>query len=417
MKQVIFNRETSKIELHFEKSEYQALTDKERDELKRAFQWSRYAGAWVSRSTQDHYWAKRVAASLGFDVESMEKTGERLSFAEMQDRKVEKAEARAERMEEHAENAEKRGQQMQAEMNSYHGDIAFFTQPNINSSAGRAFTNRRQRILDRYAKGFDEYRKSEYFRGRAETARETAEMGKMKDRVYLDTRIKECAGHIKKLTANMVSYDETMHRIESGEEVKSWDGHTIQAERLQAAIDECLDKIEYQIDKQAYYQNALDELGGIQFSRENIKPGYIVDMKRWGKCEIISAGPVNVQYKILTGGAAGLGGVEPYAAIEKILAVYEAQEIKNPYTVGDLLYISYFSGGIRKAFEVLKVTEKGIQIQEVAIENGVPQAGKYKPYSKPERKGITQSKFNDYIGAYYDGRQLYTYTEKAAKEA
>jgi len=40
----------------------------------------------------------------------------------------------------YASNAAKCGEQLQKPLNDMHGDIAFFTQPNINSSAGRAFT-------------------------------------------------------------------------------------------------------------------------------------------------------------------------------------------------------------------------------------------------------------------------------------
>ena len=155
MKQYINNLETGHIELHFEKSEYMALTDAQKSELKSYFSWSKYATAWVSKSTKDHYYAKQIAAKLGFAEE--EKHGERLSFAEEIERKAEKAGHRAERMEEHAENAERRGDQMTAPLNSMHGDIAFFTQPNINSSAGRAFTNYRNRLYERSHKGFEEY--------------------------------------------------------------------------------------------------------------------------------------------------------------------------------------------------------------------------------------------------------------------
>jgi hypothetical protein len=47
-----------------------------------------------------------------------------------------------------ANSAAKRGENMQKELNRFSGDIAFFTQPNINSSAGRAFTNYRKKLYD-----------------------------------------------------------------------------------------------------------------------------------------------------------------------------------------------------------------------------------------------------------------------------
>lgn len=41
----IFNLETTKIELHFERSEYDALSDEQRSALKSAFLWSRTGSA------------------------------------------------------------------------------------------------------------------------------------------------------------------------------------------------------------------------------------------------------------------------------------------------------------------------------------------------------------------------------------
>ena len=66
-------------------------------------------------------------------------------------------------------------------------------------------------------------------------------------------------------------------------------------------------------------EDHLNALGGVEFSKSNIKKGYIVEVQRRGSCEVISTGPQNITYKILTGGAAGLGGKAPYAAITKII--------------------------------------------------------------------------------------------------
>ena len=41
MRNYVFNLETTKIELHFEKSEYDSLSDDDRRLLKGAFLWSR----------------------------------------------------------------------------------------------------------------------------------------------------------------------------------------------------------------------------------------------------------------------------------------------------------------------------------------------------------------------------------------
>ena len=104
MKPYIFNLETTKIELHFEKSEYAALTADQKANLKSAFLWSRTGSCWVSRAKEPNlWWAKQVAAKLGFTEEQRE--GERLSFSEQVERQAERAERRAELYEQYAENA------------------------------------------------------------------------------------------------------------------------------------------------------------------------------------------------------------------------------------------------------------------------------------------------------------------------
>ncbi len=417
---IIKNQETQKIELHFDKAEYMAMTEEQKTELKRFYLWSRCAGAWVSRSTRDHYWAIKTAEKLGFDVSNIEKVGERLSYEEELERKAEKAEARAERFEQYAENAEGRAKQLQSALESHRGDIAFFTQPNINSSAGRAFANYRDRLYQRYEKGMEEYRKSEYFKSRAAAAQATADMKKLKDAVYLHNRIKECNATIKKLQGHIVGYEEQIHKIQQGEEIYNWiTREPLTVERLEECIQETLEKMEYEIDKLAFLENCLSEIGGIQFSKDNIKVGYIVKMKRWGRCEVLSAGPVNVTFKILDGGAAGGVLTEPYAAIVEIVEAKEPEVKKtiNPFQIGDILTMHYgmdTKNSVYKAYQVVKTTETGVKLQQIAVENGVPVANRFIS-DKQAQKKIVKSKWSDWVGVYMDDWQLHKYeTEKMA---
>lgn len=391
MSAYIHNLETGHIELHFTKSEYLAMSDAQKASLKSNYVFSGKSSAWLSRSTQNHWAAIECAKRLGFTEE--EKTGERLRFAEQIERKAEKAEARAERMDTHAEPAARRGEVLQAEMKRYHGDIAFFTQPNINSSAGRAFTNRRNAILDRYARGFDEYRKSEYFQQRAAIARTTASMEQLKDRRYLDNRIKEGRAEVKRIQGRIIEAEETNNA--------AW-------------VERLLDLMEAAMDKLGFYENCMDELGGVQFSPENIKPGYVVELLRWGKCEIVGAGPVNVTFKILTGGAVGGVLTESYANIARIIEMRKPAPIANPFTASDILCLHRpADDSIYRAFQVLKATDKSVQIQEITIKDGIPQAGQFKPNSQPERRGIVKSKYSNYVGAYYDDWQMHKYEARA----
>ena len=77
-KKYILNRETGKIELHFEKSEYQEMPEDKKRILRSNYLFSRKAEAWVSRAKYPNlYSAKRAAEQLGFT--EGEKVGERLN--------------------------------------------------------------------------------------------------------------------------------------------------------------------------------------------------------------------------------------------------------------------------------------------------------------------------------------------------
>ena len=126
----ILNRETCKLELHFDKADYDALSDAQKQSIKSAFLWGRRSGCWISRCKEPNLWsAEKIAKALGLADGGT--TGERLSFAEQQERKAEKAEHRAERFEASADRAAARGEALQKPINDMHGDVAFFTQPNI----------------------------------------------------------------------------------------------------------------------------------------------------------------------------------------------------------------------------------------------------------------------------------------------
>ena len=368
----IFNLETTKIELHFEKSDYAALSDEQKKEIKSAFLWSNKGKCWVSRAKEPNLWrAKQVAGKLGFIEEQRE--GERLSFGEQMERQTERAEARADRYEGYANNAVKRAEQLQNPLNSLHGDIAFFTQPNINSSSGRAFTNYRNRLYERYNKGFEEYRKSEYFKDCAQTSRETASNAQLNDLGYLDRRIKECKKTIRQREKNIIYYEEILFAVENGVK-KTWHGGEIVTEEsVKTLIARELELIEKAMDKQGYLENCVDALGGIRFSSENIKVGYIIRIKHTERAEVISVGPVNVGYKILTGGAAGMTLTATYAEILEILESAEKIKGKHPFVVGEQYAAKIWdsSGGygngkfVNVIYEIVKATASTIQLQQI----------------------------------------------------
>lgn len=365
MNNYIFNLETTKIELHFEKSEYNALTDEQKRELKSAFLWSSREKCWVSRAKEPNLWrAKEIVKKLGFAEEKRE--GKRLTYAEQIERQTGRAETRAERYETYADNAEARAEQMQKPLSDMRGDIAFFTQPNINSSSGRAFTNRRNKMFERYEKGFKEYRKSEYFKEKAAIARATASQAQFKDPAYLDRRIKECKKEISKREKNIIHYEEILYAIENGEVKKKYSGEEITEDEVSEWLNHELELIEVAMDKQGYLENCLDEIGGIPFSKENIKVGYIVRMQRFGVAEIVSTGSLNVVYKILNGGAAGGILKGAYAEITEIIKAEEKKRINHPFKVGETFNARVWYNGFHDAvYEIVKVTNATIQLKRI----------------------------------------------------
>jgi hypothetical protein len=317
--QLLNNLETLKLELHFEKSEYLEMPEDNKSKLKSSFLWSNYGKCWVSRTKYPNNWrAEQTAKFLG--AGEPEKVGERSTMAERVEVATDKAESRAERYEGYSDNADKRAATLQSELKSYHGDIAFFTQPIIAGHSGsRVFANYREKLYKRYDRGMEEYKKSEYYQDRAATARATAGNVKLEDKVYLANRMKEQNKSIKAIQGHIVGYENQLYRIQQGEELKSYSGKILTAERMEECIAERLERYEFEQDKLDFFEDCMNALGGVKFSKENIKKGEIINLRRWGKCEVISTGPLNITYKILTGGAKGLGGKEPYAAIIEIL--------------------------------------------------------------------------------------------------
>ena len=380
----VVNRETGKLELCFTKEEYQALSDELKSAIRRNFLFSGKRGAWVSRAKFPHlHYAEEVAKKLGFTDGG--KIGEQLTFAEQMERKAERALQRAERYDERVVNAVNAGEALQKPINDMHGDIAFFTQPNINTSSGRAFTRRRDKMFAAWERGFEEFKKSEYYAERAAAARETAAKTKPTDKAFCDRRIKEAEKTIRAQQTNLSSYKEKLERIQKGEILKRYNGVVLTKADVEKWIEDAEMIIEDAISKAVYYHDCLEELGGVSFSIDNIKKGYIVDITRWGKCRVLGTGKVNISYEILTGGAKGLGGKAAYAEIRSIIST-EASMPVHPFKVGDTYTVNVWDGKkySPKEYTVIKVTD-----EKVTIKSGTERALTKKPRRIRDRDGYS----------------------------
>lgn len=359
----IRNLETGKLELHFDKADYDDLTDDQKREIKGAFLWGRRSGCWISRCKAPNLWsAEKIAKALGLADGGA--TGERLSFAEQQERKAEKAERRAERFECKADAAATRGEQLQKPISDMHGDVAFFTQPNINSSAGRAFTRRRERMFAACEAGFREFNKAAYYRERAAIAHTTATQKDLQDKGFIGRRIAECETALRKLKKNVERYEGFKQQIEQGTTVQRLNGDQLSLYTVNDWIASTLDRMEAQLDKLGYYQDAVDALGGVEFSQENVKPGYIVEVKHFGACRVVSTGPKNITYQL---GVDGVVLTAAYAEIGGIVKAEEKAAEPHPFKVGDTFTCSRWNrekGDVDVLeFRIIRATDKSVTIQ------------------------------------------------------
>lgn len=371
----IENKETGKLELHFEKSAYMALEEDQKKDIKSNFLFSRYANAWVSRCKFPNlYRAEQVAKSL--NLENAGTTGEKLTFQEQQERKLERAEARAERYDYKADQANARGEVLQKPITDMHGDIAFFTQPNINSSSGRAFTRKRDRMWASFEKGMEEFRKSEFYQQRAEAARRSTDTPTID---FCQRRIDEANASIRKLNKSIEEYEVYKKQLEAGEtEIKNEYGWTVNVtpESIQENIERWEEIREDRLSKIAYYDTLIQQQGGIKFSKENIKPGYIVKLRRsWANRVIVSStGPKNIKYRDIDG--TGFELTASYSEIVEVLEAKESNEILHPFKAGETFTVKEWNGHeyAEKEYTITKVTA-----DKVTVKSGTDRAKAIKP--------------------------------------
>lgn len=364
----ILNKDTDKIEIYFDKDWYMSLGEYEKGMIKSNFLFSRAGGCWVSRRKFPNIWESEDVCKRLW-LENKGSSGGK-SFEEKLQDKAERAENRAERYHTYANNAKNRGEDKQEALNSVRGDIAFFTQPNINSSAGRAFSRRRERMIESYFKGFEEFKKSEYWEDRAEAAMSMATNTKSTDKGFLVRKIDEIEKGLKKLKKNLDTYNDRLRRVDSGEVLHKVSGDVVTRDDVLRLIEKVEYQIESDISKIIYYKKCLEDLGGVEFSRDNIKKGYKILHKRWDLCEVVGTGPKNFTYRILEGGAKGMGGSSPYADIMKVVST-EVEVEMHPFKVGEKFTVKVWNGNeyVNVEYTITKVSPKRVTLSSEKGEN------------------------------------------------
>ena len=292
------------------------------------------------------------------------KTGEELTFEEKMERQADRAAARAERMDARSDAAAQRGEALQKPVENMRGDIAFFTQPNINTCAGRAFTRQRERMFAAFDRGFEEFKKSEYYAQRAEVARRTANLENSKDKAFCDRRVKDAQKNIKATQKNLDHYHAMLECDGMGEQQKRFDGTPIERAEIERWIEDAEERLESEISRLCYYQSCIDDLGGVQFSKENIKPGYVVKIKHYNDCTVLRTGPKNIIYRTPN----GFDLTAAYAEILEIVKAEETIKPKHPFKVGEEFTVSTLRAGawVPDTWEVIKATATTVTLKNQA---------------------------------------------------
>jgi BMFP domain-containing protein YqiC len=240
--------EAGKYELYFDISTYKSMPEADKGDLKRYFLWSNAKKAWISKS-KEGYWAKKIAEKTGLAFEGKDKA---MTFQEEIEKKKANAEHRSESYEYKAEKATKTAESLQAEFNRLRKDWSWLTQPIISGHKGsQAFGRSKQRVLDKYERGYKEYDKAAYYETRKQIAEDTLKDAKLKDVKYVENRIKEAEKTVRIQTENIEIYNKNLVKEGLSDE---------QITKLNEGLERSIDRLKYGYDKLAYYQVALEDL-------------------------------------------------------------------------------------------------------------------------------------------------------------
>jgi hypothetical protein len=199
--------------LHFDYNTYKNLPNESRTQIKRFFLWSRTQGAWISKGDYRNYRVQEIIKLLNLPLYGIEDRG---TFEESLQSKIDKAENRADRNETRAQKLEAKAQQLQSEFNRLRKDWSWLTQPNINTSGGRRFTNSRNKVFERYERGSELLSAAAQAEERAATAKLTAEMREYKDYGFINRKIAETVKSIRAKYELIEDYHKTTAGVNNG---------------------------------------------------------------------------------------------------------------------------------------------------------------------------------------------------------
>src|SRR5579871_5217081 len=267
------DRETGKIELHFSKAAYLALPEERRREIKRYFLFSKYKKAWVSKATNNDFWARKIAEQCG--LEDRGEVGEKLAFAEKVEREQERAAERADRFEDRAVRAGREWESRHRAADAIAEHIPF-GQPILvgHHSEGR---HRRdlERIRSHTEKAIEAGEKKAHYAERAAIARRAAQGSEYSDPRYLGNRIKEDEAEERLLERRMKG------------QYSPGDPERPISDEYRKRLEERLAEVR---DRLGFHRHCLETCGKTVYTKESLKGKKEVKIRgRWQ--EIVKLNP------------------------------------------------------------------------------------------------------------------------------
>jgi len=234
----------NKIELHLNgKDHYKKLPEEVKTHIRKSFVWGRQRGAWVSRSKDSGipYYMR------GYKI-PLQGIEDRKEYTESREQRIERADHKADRYEGYAESREKEAKSLQSEFNRLRQDWSWLTQPNVNTSGGRAFSRSREKVMNRYNRSFESLNKAEQHREYAKALRITASETELKSESYLINRVKEGEKAVRMFEKFREKYAQHLENIDTqSDEWKIW-------------LTARMNYYETAFEKLDFFQEALNEL-------------------------------------------------------------------------------------------------------------------------------------------------------------
>ncbi|MDJ1470211.1 DUF3560 domain-containing protein [Xanthocytophaga flava] len=241
----IKNLESGKIELYFSKSEYKALSTEARKKIKSYFLFSSSKAAWISKSSQNTSWVEEIANSIGLIYKGTE--GEKISFGEKVELASQKAASQAERFKNRAIHLENQSNQLFANSHNMVSCIPVGQPILVGHHSEKAHRNLLNRSWTMLGNAVKTSERADYYQQKAKAATYTASQEQLNNPAFLNRRIEECKANIRKQEQNLSnSTSENNKRI-------------------------YLERIAEQNDKLTFYTDKLIAMGGIKYTKENLK--------------------------------------------------------------------------------------------------------------------------------------------------